>query len=167
MMAMSKLKMLYLLFPLLLLSACGFQPRGESARPAASISPVFIAGLPARNPFVKELRHQLQVNGVSLAVNRDQAVTVLRLGKLDRKRRVFSVNANNKVVEYEIRRKLSFSVERPPGTKVLSNQELSTKHIVYDPGGELLGRTREAELRTADSYRELAQQLINYLSKVQ
>lgn len=163
---MSKLKILYLLLPLLLLSACGFHPRGESARPAAGISPVYISGLPARNPFVKELRHQLQISGVTLTGQRDQAATLLHLGKLDRKRSVFSVNANNKVVEYEIRRKLSFSIERPPGSPVLSNQELSTGNIVYDPGGELLGRTREAELRTADSYRELAQQLIHYLSTV-
>ena len=164
---MLKLKLAFFLLLLTMLSGCGFHPRGESARPAADISPLFISGLPARNPFVKELRHQLQISGVRVTDQRDQAATLLRLGKLERKRSVFSVNANNKVVEYEIRRKLSFSIERPPGTPVLHNQELNTRNIVYDPGGELLGRTREAELRTADSYRELAQQLINYIGKSQ
>lgn len=157
----------FLLLMLVLLSACGFHPRGETARPAAAISPVYITGLPQHNPFVRELRHQLQLGGASLTEARDQAATVLDLGELDHKRSVFSVNANNKVVEYEIERGLRFSVERPPGNRVLKNQELSTRYIVYDPGGQLLGRTREAELRTRDAYRELAHRLLNRLSKIQ
>ncbi len=159
-------KSLSLLLLLALLSACGFHPRGETARPAAAISPVFITGLPAANPFVRELRHQFALSGVSLAADASQAATILHLSKLDRQRSVFSVNANNKAVEHEIRRSLRFSVEHPPGNKVLNNQELSTRYIVYDPGGELLGRTREAELRTQDAWRELAQRLITRLSKL-
>ncbi len=160
-------KGLSLLLLLILLSACGFHPRGETARPAAAISPVYITGLPQHNPFVRELRHQLQLGGVSLTEARDQAATIIELGQMDHKRSVFSVNANNKVVEYEIERGLRFSVERPPGNRVLKNQELSTRYIVYDPGGQLLGRTREAELRTRDAYRELVQRLLNRLSKIQ
>ena len=160
-------KSAFFLAILLLLNACGFHPREEAARPAAAISPVFIAGVPQHNPFVRELRHQLQLSGVSLAATRDQAATVLDLGELDHQRSVFSVNANNKVVEYEIERGLRFSVERPAGNTVLKNQQLSTRYIVYDPGGQLLGRTREAELRAQDAYRELAQRLINRLSKIQ
>lgn len=167
MMAMHTPKAIFFLGALLLLGACGFQPRGESARPASTVSPVFITGLPGHNPFVRELRQQLQISGVSLATAQDQAATVLHLQKLDRKRSVFSVNANNKVVEYEIRRSLRYSIERPPGNKAVKNQELSTRYIVYDPGGELLGRTREAELRTRDAYRELAQRLVTRLSKIQ
>lgn len=159
-------KSLFFLAILVLLNACGFHPRGEAARPAAAISPVFIAGLPQHNPFVRELRHQLKLNGVSLAATPDQAATILDLGELDYQRSVFSVNANNKVVEYEIERSLHFGVERPPGNTVLKNQQLSTRYIVYDPGGQLLGRTREAELRAIDAYRELAQRLVTRLSKI-
>jgi len=155
-----------LLLLLALLSGCGFHPRGETTRPATAISPVFITGLPDSNRFVRALRHQLALSGVSLATDASQAATILHLSKLDRWRSVFSVNANNKAVEHEIRHSLRFSVEHPPGNRVLNNQELNARYIVYDPGGELLGRTREAELRTQDAYRGLAQRLITRLSKI-
>ncbi len=150
----------------LFLTACGFHPRGESARPSAAVSPVFITGLAASHPFVRELIHELQLSGVRVTPVADQAATILHLGRLDQQRSVFSVNANNKAVEHEIRRSLRFSVEHPPGSRVIDNQELSTRYIVYDPGGQLLGRTREAELRTRDAYRELAQRLVTRLSKM-
>jgi len=159
-------RMAFLLGLVLLLTACGFHPRGESARPAAAISPVFLSGLPEHNPFVRELRRQMQLGGIRLTEERSQAATILHLGKLDRKRSVFSVNANNKAVEYEVRRSLRFSVEHPPGNKLLNDQDLSTGYIVYNPGGELLGRTREEELRTRDAYRELARRLVTRLGKL-
>ncbi len=156
----------FFLLMLAFLSACGFHPRGEAARPAAAISPVFITGLPDGNRFVRELRQQLERSGVSLAPDASQAATILYLGKLDRKRSIFSVNANNKAVEYEVRRSLRFRVEHPPGNKLLNDQLLSTGYIVYNPGGELLGRTREEELRTRDAYRELARRLVTRLGKL-
>ena len=155
-----------LLALVLLLSACDFHPRGESARPAATISPVYITGLTDRNPFVQELIHQLQLSGVNITSTEEDAATILHLGSLKQQRNVFSVNANNKVVEHEITRSLHFSAEHPPGSRVIDNQELSPRYIVYNPGGELLGRTREAELRKQDAYRELAQRLVTRLSKI-
>ena len=150
----------------LVLTACGFHPRGESARPSSVISPVYITGLSDRNPFVQELIHQLQLNGISITSTADNAASILHLSRLKQHRSVFSVNANNKAVEHEITRSLHFSVEHPPGNRVLNDQELSTRYIVYNPGGELLGRTREAELRRQDAYRELAQRLLSRLSKI-
>ncbi|WP_456379320.1 LPS-assembly lipoprotein LptE [Thiolapillus sp.] len=165
--AINQLKTVFwLIVAVLLLSACGFQPRGESARPAASISPLFITGLPQHHPLVRELRQQLQINGVSLAAGQNQAATILRLGKPQRKRSVFSVNANNKAVEHEIRHSLRYSIEHPPGNKVLEHQPLTASYITYNPGGQLLGRTREAQQRSQDAYRELAQRLVYQLSKI-
>ena len=149
----------------LLLGACGFQPRGESARPAASISPLFITGLPQHHLLVRELRRQLQISGVSLAAEQDQAATILHLGRPDRKRSVFSVNANNKAVEYEIRHSLRYSIEHPPGNMLRKHQQLTSAYIIYNPGGQLLGRTREAEQRSQDAYHELAQRLVNQLGR--
>ncbi len=156
----------FFLLMLVLLGACGFHPRGESARPAAAISPVFISGLAEHHPLVRELRRQMQDSGVRLTAEQSQAATILRLGKPHRKRSVFSVNANNKAVEYEVRRSLRFSVEHPPGNGVLNDEELDTSYIVYNPGGELLGRAREEELRIRDAYRELAGRLVTRLSKI-
>lgn len=147
------------------LSACGFHARGQSGAGASAAGPVLIAGLPAGNLFVRELRHQLQLADVAITDNPGDAATVLRLGPVDRKRSVFSVNANNKVVEYEIRLRLPFRIEHPPGRKG-EMQYLESRYLAYDPGGQLLGRTREARLRQDDAYRDMSRRLIDRLGTV-
>ena len=156
--------LLMLILLSLFLGSCGFHPRGQYGPGASSAGPVYIAGLPPGNLFVRELRHQLQLAAVPTTDDPGEAATVLRLGGIDSKRSVFSVNANNKVVEYEIRLRLPFRIEHPPGHKA-EQQYLERRYLAYDPGGQLLGRTREARLRQDDAYREMARQLIDRLGK--
>ncbi len=154
----------WLLLPVMLLAGCGFHPRGELPRPPAKMEPVYLAGLADANPFMRVLRRELEQSGVQLADNPKKAGGVIRVRRLDRQRRVFSVNANNKVVEYEILYTLWFSAEQPPGTRILDAPPLQARRIIYEPGGELLGRVREAELREADVYADLARRLIRQLA---
>ncbi len=155
-----------LVFIALSLGGCGFHARGQSGSGAASAAaPVLLAGLPSGNLFLRELRHQLQLANVSITDDPRQAATVLRLEPMDRKRSVFSVNANNKVVEYEIRLRLRFRIEHPPGRKG-EMQYLESRYLAYDPGGQLLGRTREARLRQEDAWRDMSRRLIERLGAV-
>jgi len=149
-----------------LLSGCGFHPRDALPRPPARMEPVYLAGLADSHPFMRVLRRELEQSGVKLAENRKSAGGVIRIRRLDRQRRVFSVNANNKVVEYEILYTLKFAAEQPPGTSFLEPPPLEARRIIYEPGGELLGRVREAELREKDVYADLARRLIRQLATV-
>lgn len=155
---------LTLLALLLMLSACGFQPRGESVRSVAALGPLWLTGLADHHPFLRELRHELLATQGSLADSPEQAQAVLRVRRLDSEREVFSVNANNKAVEYEVTHTLVFSLERPAGKTLLDGETLTSRHLVYDPGGELLGRSREAALQRQDAWRDLSRRLINRLA---
>ncbi|RTZ73457.1 MAG: hypothetical protein DSZ00_06435 [Gammaproteobacteria bacterium] len=153
-----------LLVVAVLLSACGFHPRGEITRPPADMQPLLLVGLPDYNDFMRELRRQLEQAGVSLAQGQKDAASVVRIKQLKKERRVFSVNADNKAVEYEILYILKFVAEQPPGTRLLDPPPLEARRIIYEPGGQLLGRVREAELREADVYADLARRLIRQLA---
>ena len=155
--------LLVLLLPLLL-AGCGFQPRGELPRPPADMQPLYLAGMADSHPFLRELRRELQESGTRLADERSEAKGVIRIRRLHKERRVFSVNANNKVVEYEILYTLKFVAERPPGKRVLDAPPLEARRIIYEPGGQLLGRVREADLRERDVYADLARRLIRQLA---
>ncbi len=145
------------------LTGCGFHPRGAVVAPSAALQPLQLSGLAAAHPFMRVLRRQLAEAGVRLAESQPAAARV-RIIDLDRKRRVFSVNANNKAVEYEFVYRLRWRLEKPPGTVVLRPEPLVERRIVYEPGGELLGRVREAELRQEDVYADLAARLIRQLA---
>ncbi len=152
-----------LLLTALLVTACGFQPRGQTPRPPARMEPLRIQGLTEWHPFVRELRNRLEQAGTVLTDDPKAAAGLLRVGPLERRSRVFSVNARNSAVEYEYLFILSYRVEAPPGTLV-DQGTLETRRIVYAPGGELLGRVREGEVRERDVYAELARRLIRRLA---
>jgi len=153
-----------LMLAVALLAACGFQPRGEVPAPGADLQPLALTGLNPGHDFMRELRRQLQLAGVTLAETPDQAAAVVRIRRLDQDRRVFSVNADNKVVEYEILYRLAYRLERPPGHPLDRPDPLLARRIIYEPGGQLLGRVREAELRQQDVYADLARRLIRQLA---
>ncbi len=156
-----KIMILFFLFPLLL-TACGFHPRGAMVQVPQKMQPVRLTGLQEYHPFMRELRHQLELSGAQLTGDPAQAGSLIRI-RLHRDDRVFSVNADNHAVEYEYLFTLDFDVESPPGTR-LNSERIQTRRIVYAPGGELLGRVREGERRERDVYSELAQRLIRRLS---
>lgn len=126
------------------------------------LQPLRLTGLADYHPFMRELRHQLELAGAQLTEDPEQAKSLVRV-RVRREGRVFSVNANNNAVEYEYLFTLDFDVESPPGTR-LNSERIQTRRIVYAPGGELLGRVREGEMRERDVYSELAQRLIRRLS---
>ncbi len=146
----------------LLLAACGFHPRGTMVHLPERMQPVRFIGLADYHPLMRELRRQLHTAGVKLAEGDEAPASVVRL-ILRQEGHIFSVNGNNAAVEYEYTYTLNYHVETPPGSQARGG-ELETRRIVYAPGGELLGRVREGEVRERDVYSELAQRLIQRLS---
>lgn len=148
----------------LLLPACGFQPRGQLVHLPAAMQPLFLTGLPESHEFMRVLRQALYRDGIRLARSKREAGALLSIRHLKREREVFSVNANNKAVEYELVYRLTFSLQAPPGSTPRKGEPLIVRRIIYEPGGELLGRVREARMREKDVYHDLARRLIRQLA---
>ena len=130
------------------------------------MQPIFLAGMSESNPFMRELRYQLETAGVELADRRQQAASVLLVKRLATNRRVFSVDARNKVAEYEIVYKLNALVQQPPGTLRKKFEPMVERRIIYDQGGQILSRVRETRTREKDVYRDLARRLIRRLASL-
>ena len=158
------LSWLPLIFVLLSLTACGFHPRGQAMAPSPQLSPALVSGLPVHHPFYRELTHQLELSGVDLTTDKQAASTLLKIHSQRADRRILSVNARNKTVEYEIEESLEYSVQRPPGTQEGEHLFLKANRILFNPGIQILGRDREENLLRADMYKQLARLLINQLA---
>lgn len=148
---------------LLMLAGCGFQPRGESARPAANLSPVIITGQAEHTPFHRVLSEALDDAGVSLG-NRDSAVTRIHVLRQKSKRLVLSVDERGKTVEFELEESLEYRLTHPVGSTPTPVRKLVSRRILYNPGTQLLGRSREQAMLRQDMYQELSRQLINHLA---
>ena len=62
---------------LTLLSACGFQPRGQVTQLQSVPQPLYVAGVEPYSPLGKELRRQLSLAGASLTVDGGTAVVTV------------------------------------------------------------------------------------------
>lgn len=149
-----------------LMTSCGFQPRGEQAKPHPGISPLLISGLPVHNKFVRVLTRQLQEADVSIAGSRQDAATEIRIYKQKTDRYVMSVDDRQKTVEFEMRESLEYSIKRPGGDAAAERQELMARRIVFNPGTDVLGRTQEAAMLRNDMYEELSRRLIQRISRI-
>jgi LPS-assembly lipoprotein len=164
-----RLNILHWLLPmavLLSLQGCGFHPRGQAVAPAPQLSPILVSGLAAHHGFYRELTHQLEMAGMALSREELAASTLLQIHSQKTDRRVLSVNARNKTVEYEIEESLEYSIQRPPGAPVGKHLFLSANRILFNSGIQVLGRDREETLLREDMYKQLARLLINQLAAI-
>ena len=155
----------YMAFLLILLTGCGFHPRGEHAVTAANLSPATISGLPAHHNLVRTLTRQLRDAGISMADRAQDAATEIRIHKQKTDRQVMSVDDRRKTVEYEIRESLEYSIKRASGDAPTERQTLTAQRILFNPGTDLLGRNREELMLRHDMHEELSRRLIQRLSR--
>ena len=159
-------RLMILLSLLLLLASCGFQPRGEQAKPGTSISPLTISGLPVHHKFVRILTRQLEEADVIITNNRPEAATEIRIFKQKSDRYVLSVDDRQKTVEYEIWESLEYSIKRPASGLPAEKQLLTAQRIIFIPETDVLGRTQEAVMHRQDMYEELSRRLIQRISRI-
>ena len=143
----------------LLLTSCGFQPRGELPQLQANLSPMQIRGLGISHQFRRILEERLDVAGITLG-NKDNATTILHIFRVKNHRQVLSLDERNKTVEYEITVKVDFKLLTATGEEMVTRQSVITRHILFNPGDDLLGRTQEETLLRRDMYKTLSNQLI-------
>ena len=152
-----------ILFLSLLLSACGFQPRGQVPQLQNLPQPVYISGVQAYSPLHRELSSQLRQAGVALAGDGKSAASLLRIHDRSSRRRVFSVDSNNRAVEFELEESLRFSLRHAAQGELIEDQTVRVLRILYRPGSEVLAREREETQLREDMRRELVGRIIRRL----
>jgi len=134
---------LFVLACLLLLQACGFQPRGKTSLPA-SVQAIHIDTNDRYSPFYRQLTTVVRRNGVKLTADPDAADAVIRVSRDDTGRRVLSVSTRNVPAEYDVFYTVSYAI-LVDGAVVLEPQTLTlNRDYTYEPT-QVLGKTREEE----------------------
>jgi LPS-assembly lipoprotein len=146
-----------------LLSACGFQPRGQAPQLQNLPQPVHISGIQAYSPLHRELTRQLQQAGVALADDGNSASSLLRIHDQRSGRRLLSVDSNNQAVEFELEESLKFSLRHATQGELVEDQTVRVLRILYRPGSEVLAREREEKQLRDDMRRDLVGRIIRRL----
>ncbi len=146
----------------ILLSACGFQLRGNVELPAM----LKVTLIQAKDPWqgvAAALRDELESAGASVTSKSDDATAVLVLSGERSQRRVLSVGSLGKASEYELYEEITFSLRDSEGREQFKPQKVSlTRDLVFDQT-RLLGKVAEREELREQMHRLLARQIITRL----
>ncbi|MBX2886649.1 MAG: hypothetical protein KTR32_42275 [Granulosicoccus sp.] len=148
----------------LLLSACGFTPRG-SLSSTTDLGAIFVDA-PREVPIAALLRQEILNRNLNLTENRDQANVLIRLTQESQSQRILSVQSTGRVSEYELRHSVNLLVAQGENKGIARynpDQKANTvtvqREYTYDDTG-VLGKEDEASILRKEMREELARHLM-------
>ncbi len=129
---------------LLALTGCGYQMQGAISVPS-EMERTYIAAGDQFSIFYRELRLQLQANGVQVVESPTEATAILSIHFDKTDQRVLSVSARNTPAEYEVYYSIEYSLDS--GEKNLQPRQFITLTLDYTYDETLvLGKAHEEQV---------------------
>jgi outer membrane lipopolysaccharide assembly protein LptE/RlpB len=148
---------------LLLVAGCGFQLKGYQQQVSPNLDGLFIVQEEGQGSLAGEIRQQLLISDVKLAATAAQAKSILSIPQERFNQRVISVDANGKVLEYELLLQASFTLAKAGDKEPPVPQNLELTRQLTSSGSDELGLRSEAELMRSDMRTDMAGQIIRQL----
>jgi LPS-assembly lipoprotein len=143
----------------LALSACGFQPRGQSPGSTGLPAALAITGLRPASPLHRALVLEIEARG-SAIVEPGVADRVIRIQEYMADSRVLSVDGRNKAVEYELEEAATFTDVAPGTDQITGSETVRVLRTLFRPVDRLLAGDREEVLLREDMRRDLASRIL-------
>ncbi|NOY67586.1 MAG: hypothetical protein GXP13_09310 [Gammaproteobacteria bacterium] len=145
-----------------LLSACGFQLRGQYSLPAG-MEKVYIQGN-VDGLLLRHLRQALERSGVTVVKQIDAATGVITIHNQIMGRKILSVGKNARVREYESIYKLIYSVRLKTGKMLFDKKTISLQRDFTFSENIVLGKEREETTLQHDMQYQAAQTILRRLA---
>ena len=156
---------LLMLLSLAVLTACGFQLRGEARLPEA-MSTTWLDVPDANSVFVRELALRLVADGVELVDRAEAGAAVLRISRERLRSEPLTISGQARVREFVLVFELDFTLLDADGETLVPLETLRlTREYSFDEQA-ILAATREEEFLRADLRRAMASQLLRRLEAV-
>lgn len=148
----------------LLLTACGFQLRGQVEVPE-ELKNIRITGLSEDSELFGLLEDYLGTGGVR--VNSKAAETArLSLRQYNQQKDILVVGTDGRVREYRLISSINMSLTDPSGKILIDDRQLSVyRDFLYNPD-DVLGKGEEEQLLRREMTQDLAQQIIARLTAI-
>jgi LPS-assembly lipoprotein len=148
----------------LLLSGCGFHLEGRVPLPQ-SIRRPYIQASDQQSDFFQSLRRQMLISGAHPVDSPNQATAVVNILEDAVTRRVLSVSAQNRPVEYQVTYTVRFSVIAG-GRELLPPQQVSAMRSYSFDESLLLAKEHEQTILQQAMGQDLADIVMRRLSRV-
>ena len=145
----------------LMLTACGFQLRGEAVMPFKTL---YIEAANQSSPLIADLRHMLENNHVQLTRAADKAEVILNIESEIPEKQILTLGSGGRVSEYLLRYRVSLRAYDNEQREWLPADELTiSRDFIYDDSQILAMQTEETQLYQS-MRSDMAQQIMRRLS---
>lgn len=145
------------------LSACGFQLRGQVAIPFQAI----YIDSPGYSAFVNDLeRAILSSSGTRIVANRDEAEAVLRILNERQEKTILSLSSAGRVREFELRYSVAYRLTDKASVDLAPPGEISLRRDMTYDDTQVLAKESEEALLYRDMKNDAVQQMLRRLSVV-
>jgi LPS-assembly lipoprotein len=148
---------------LALITACGFQLRGNIAMPE-SLQRLAIEPNEPYLPFQREVRELLTYNGVAIVSTTQKPDAILHIESDDFRVQDTSIGADGRIREKSYNYKIVFSLTTADGQTLLPQQSINSTRIIEFNPDLALAQTMEAQIIRDETRSEVANQLVMRLS---
>jgi LPS-assembly lipoprotein len=154
---MIAIKKIFILFTLLLVSACGYHLRGAIDLPD-DLKNIYIQG--ASSQLTESLKKSLRFSDGKVVETPAEAGMVVQVIKEDMRRRVLSLSSTGRANEYELYYLLGFILLDAEGNKLSEKQTIELSRDYFNDQEDVLGKANEEQLIRKELYRKAVRSII-------
>lgn len=155
------MRKLLVLFCLTLLTACGFQLRGNYALPFDSL----YIDLPENNEVYASLKRGIEAGSKTKVVgDRDQAQAWMIVTNDRVTKSILSLSSAGRVREFQLIRTFSFRVIEPSGREIIPQRDILLRRDLPFSDKDILAKEYEEALLVRDMQSDLVNQILRRLS---
>jgi LPS-assembly lipoprotein len=154
-------RLLVMLALAMLLSACGYQLRGDATLPFKSI---YIDAANPDSALIKELRNNLKANKIQVSDKAEKAGIILNIALEQSDKQILSLDNTGLVNEYQLRYHVSFrAYDNQQREWLPASEVMLTRDLIYD-NSQILAMSSEEAMLYHDMQTDMAQQIMRRLS---
>lgn len=146
----------------LLLSACGFQLKGEVALPFSSIS-VSSAGT---SQVATQLKRDIGNSAARLAASSKDADAQLNIALEKRERLILSLSGAGKVREYQLKLTVQYQLTDVAGKVSIPTSEIQLQRILAYDDSQIIAKQLEEALLYQDMEKDAAGQILRRMTAI-
>lgn len=145
------------------LSACGFQLRGQASLPFETIYISF----PVGHPIGTDLKRLIKAGTNTRVVDKAKgAQTTLEIISVVNDKQIMSVSGGGRVREFELRYRVSFRLFDAKGVDLIPTNEIALRRILPYTDAQVVAKEGEEAMLVQEMQTDSAQQILRRLEAV-
>jgi len=145
------------------LTACGFQLRGQAALPFETIYVSFPQGHPIGTDIKRLIKAGTSTRVMDKAKN---AQATLEIISVMNDKEIMSVSGGGRVREFELRYRVSFRLTGPKGAELIPTSEIVLRRILPFTDAQVVAKEGEEAMLVTEMQRDAADQILRRLEAV-